>query len=128
MNTQLPMWVDAVTAVLVVLGAFATLVGASGLLRLENFYQRLHAPTLGATVGVWCVVSATVLQFSFLEGRLSGSAILVGGLLVLTAPITTIFLARAALFRDRLAGRAVPPSLSLEVKVNPESGAAPSVL
>ena len=124
MNTTLPFWVDALTALLVVIGALATLVGASGLFRLESLYQRLHAPTLGTTLGVWCVVSATVLQFSFLEGRLAGSAVVVGVLLVITPPITTIFLVRAALFRDRLARRDVPASLSANSKTLSERSAS----
>ena len=53
MNVASSSWVDVVTAVLVVVGSLAALVGSFGLLRLKTFFQRVHTPTLGATVGTW---------------------------------------------------------------------------
>ena len=68
MNAPAPLWVDALTALLVVVGALAALIGSFGLLRLKSFFQRVHAPTLGATVGTWCLTLATVVQVSFVPG------------------------------------------------------------
>jgi len=115
--TTLPLWIDLVTAVLVVVGALFALIGAFGLMRLPTFYQRIHPPTLGTTVGVWSIALATVLQFSALEKTASVSAILIPIFVAMTMPITTIFLMRAALFRDRLAGRPVPPNLTVKGNV-----------
>ena len=53
MNGSTPLWVEAVTAGLVLTGALAALVGSFGVLRLRTFFQRVHAPTLGATLGTW---------------------------------------------------------------------------
>jgi multicomponent K+:H+ antiporter subunit G len=106
-----PPWVDAVTAVLVVLGGLAALLGAFGVLRLGSFFQRLHAPTLGATLGTWCFALATALQVSFVRGQPYLHAVLIAVFLALTAPITTVFLARAAVFRERLLGTDGVPSL-----------------
>jgi multicomponent K+:H+ antiporter subunit G len=39
-------------------------------------------------------------------------ALLIALFIALTAPITTVFLMRAALFRERLAGKAVPPTVT----------------
>ena len=47
----LPAWAALLTALLVLLGAGLTLIGAVGLLRMKTFYQRVHAPTLGTTLG-----------------------------------------------------------------------------
>jgi multicomponent K+:H+ antiporter subunit G len=95
--------VDAVTALLVVTGATAALTGSLGLVRLGTFFQRVHAPTLGATVGTWSLTLATALQLSFAEGQVFVHALLVAAFIALTAPVTTIFLMRAALFRERIA-------------------------
>jgi len=100
----IPALVDAVTALLVVVGGLAALIGSLGLLRLGSFFQRVHAPTLGATLATWCLSLATVVQVSFARGQLFVHAALIAVFIALTAPITTIFLMRAAIFRERLRG------------------------
>ena len=99
-----PALVDAVTALLVVVGGLAALIGSLGVLRLGSFFQRVHAPTLGATLATWCLALATVVQVSFARGQLFVHAALIAAFIALTAPITTIFLMRAAIFRERLRG------------------------
>jgi multicomponent K+:H+ antiporter subunit G len=49
--------------------------------------------------------------FSALESRLALHALILNVLLAITMPVTTLLLARAALFRKRQAGEAVPPAL-----------------
>ena len=108
--TTPPFWVDAVTAVLVVLGALTALVGSFGLLRVPTFFQRVHTPTLAATGATWGVTFATVLHASFVIGRPYLHALLIPLFVALTAPITTVFLTRAGLFRARQRGDSdVPP-------------------
>jgi multicomponent K+:H+ antiporter subunit G len=109
MNASSPIWLDALTAALVVLGALAALIGSLGLLRLPHFFQRVHAPTLGATVGVWGLTLAMVAQMSFVGGQPYVHALLVGILIALTAPVTTVLLMRAALFRARQRGETDVP-------------------
>jgi multicomponent K+:H+ antiporter subunit G len=101
-NNTIPIWVDALTGLLVVLGSLAALIGAIGLVRLGSFFQRAHAPALGSTLGTWCFALATVLQVSFVAGQLFLHVVLIAVFIALTAPITTIFLMRAAIFRERL--------------------------
>ncbi|MBE7184663.1 MAG: cation:proton antiporter [Methylobacterium mesophilicum] len=106
---QLPLWL-AWTVVLVTLaGAALSLVGAFGLFRLKRFYERVHAPTLGATLGMGLIVCASVLFFSVLEGKLVLRDLLIGLFLTLTTPVTLILLARAAVFRDRTENSADVP-------------------
>jgi multicomponent K+:H+ antiporter subunit G len=111
-TTSLPLWVDVVTAVLVGVGAVLALLGSLGLLRLRSFYQRVHAPTLGSTGATWLLTLATALQFSFVREQFFVHALLIGIFIALTVPITTVFLMRAGLFRDRLARRDVPPTMT----------------
>ncbi len=108
----LPLWVEAIVAILVVLGGAMALIGSFGLVRLPTFFQRIHAPTLGATLGAWCMTLATAVYFSFQGGHLFVHALLISIFVVLTAPVTTIFLMRAALFRERAQGADVPPTVS----------------
>jgi len=111
MMASTPVWVDAATALLVALGGLAALVGSLGVLGLGSFFQRVHAPTLGATLGTWCLVLATAAQASFVRGQLFVHALLIAVFIALTAPVTTIFLMRAAIFRERLLGNRTVPEL-----------------
>jgi multicomponent K+:H+ antiporter subunit G len=107
MNTWAPLWVDALTASLVVVGALAALIGSFGVLRLKSFFQRVHAPTLGATLGTWGFTLATAVQVSFERGQLYLHALLIAVFIGLTAPVTTVFLMRAAVFRARMRGEEI---------------------
>ena len=70
----------------------------------SGFFQRVHAPTLGATLGAWCPALATVAQGSFVYGQPFVHALLISVFIALTSATTTIFLLRAAIFRERLSG------------------------
>ena len=110
MNTPFPVWVDVLTAALVVIGAVTALVGSFGLLRMKTFFQRVHTPSLVATVGTWGLTLATMVQASFGTARPYLHAVLIPVFIALTAPVTTVFLTRAALFRARQRGDGdVPP-------------------
>ena len=110
MNAQL--WTEIAVAALLVLSGFFVLLSAFGFLRLPSFFLRMHPPALAYTLGSWCVAIAGVLYFSMQQGQLVLHPLLVPILLGITMPITTLLLARVALFRDRLAGKAgTPPPL-----------------
>ena len=67
---DLPEWAGWVVAVLVFAGAAITLTGTIGLVRLKSFYDRVHAPTLGSTLGIACILTASIVCFSVLQSRL----------------------------------------------------------
>ena len=52
----LPLWVEVIVAVLLVLSSLFALIGAIGLLRMKDFFQRMHPPALASTLGAWCVL------------------------------------------------------------------------
>lgn len=115
MNPTVPFWAEVIVGILAMAGGAIALLGAVGLLRLPTFFQRVHAPTLGATMGSWSIIWANVLYFSLHDGELTLHALLIAVLLSIGFPITTIFLMRAALFRARQAGmQGVPASLSVQ--------------
>jgi multicomponent K+:H+ antiporter subunit G len=107
---DLPAWAALPTALLLLLGAGLALTGSLGLLRLGSFYDRIHAPTLGTTMGISCVLLASMLFFSVLQTRLVLHELLIAVLMAATTPVTLMLLARAALYRDRSEGcDEVPP-------------------
>ena len=96
-----------VTAFLLVGSAFA-LVGAIGLVRLPDFFMRLHAPTKATTLGVGGMLLASMAYF-FSRGEPSVHELLITFFLFLTAPVSAYMLARAGLHL-RLRSRApLPP-------------------
>jgi multicomponent K+:H+ antiporter subunit G len=91
------------TSILLIGGAGVTLIGALGLIRLrDSFYQRVHAPTLGTTLGTACVALASMIYFSALEGRLAAHELLIVVFITATTPISLMVLVRAAVLRDAL--------------------------
>lgn len=115
----IPLWAQAVVGFLVVAGALIALLGALGLLRLKSYFERVHSPSIIATLACWCIMHATVLFFSVMEQRLALHALLIAVFISVTVPITTIFLMRAALFRARRTGQNVPPAVSRVVSSDP---------
>jgi len=107
-----PYWVELLVSLLLVVSGVMALTGALGITRLRSFFQRMHPPALGATLATWCACGASLLYFSVLQGGLVIHVWLIVILLSITVPITTLLLARAALFRKRAAGEGVPVPLS----------------
>lgn len=102
---EIPVLVAIVVSALVVLGATVTLIGSIGLLRLPTFYERVHPPTLGTSMGTALVLTASIVLFSMLESRPVVHEILIGVFVILTTPVTFTLLVRAALRRDAAEGR-----------------------
>jgi multicomponent K+:H+ antiporter subunit G len=89
------------TAVFLVSGAAITLIGSLGLLRLRSFYERVHAPTLGTTLGTACIAIASMIYFSALGTRPVLHELIIIFLVITTTPIGLMVLVNAALFRDK---------------------------
>lgn len=101
---DLPLWTAILVALFALAGAALSLLGTVGLTRLQTFYERVHAPTLGTTMGMAFILLASILYFTVADGRFMPRELLIGVFLTVTTPVTLILLARAALFRDRTAG------------------------
>jgi multicomponent K+:H+ antiporter subunit G len=101
---DVPLFVSIVVAVLAVLGASLSFIGSLGLLRLRSFYERVHPPTMGTTMGVALTLLASVVLFSTLESRPVVHEIVIAVFMVFTTPVTFMLLVRAAMHRDRAAG------------------------
>tara|TARA_B110000285_G_C15049025_1_gene575961 strand:+ start:997 stop:1347 length:351 start_codon:yes stop_codon:yes gene_type:complete len=93
---NLPVWIEWTAAGLVVIGAFFLLVAAIGLVRLPDFFMRLHAPTKASTLGVGGILLASMLLASA-QSRPGVAELLISLFVFVTAPVSANLLAQAAL-------------------------------
>ena len=105
---DLPLWAQLVVAVLILIGASLTFVGALGLLRFRHFFQRIHAPALGNTWGTWLIVGASALAFSLNYGRFMVHEILIGAFVFVTSPVIRCTCTRFDGVRDTPSPRSEP--------------------
>lgn len=107
---DLPAWAALLTAFFVLAGAIVTAIGSLGLLKLNSFYERVHAPTLGTTLGTGSIIAASIICFSVLQSRPVIHEILIAVFVTLSTPVSLMLLSRAALYRDRSEGRKDVPA------------------
>ena len=100
---------EAVVALLLLASGVVVLIAALGLLRLPDFFLRMHAPALASTLAAWLVSFASIVHFSSRGQGLALHVWLIIIVLSITAPVTTMVLARAALFRWHTSGGGGPP-------------------
>lgn len=105
-----PEWAAVLVAILLLAGAAITLAGTIGLVRFKTFYQRVHAPTLGTSLGAICVLLASMLFFSVSGSRPVLHEVLIMIVVTVTTPVTLMLLARAAFYRDRAEAKGASPA------------------
>jgi multicomponent K+:H+ antiporter subunit G len=110
MTAEVPFWVEVVVAALLAASGVFVVISALGFLLLKGFFVRMHPPALAYTFGSWSVSLAGILYFSMLEARVVLRPGLIVIMLSITVPVTTVLLARVALFRRRAAGTADTPA------------------
>lgn len=99
---------DAAGAFLLVAGGLFALTGSWGLVKLSTFLGRLHGPTKATTLGVGCVLIASMLHFA-LRGAPSLHELLITLGLFLTAPVSAHLLVKAALHLHPTMRPGAPP-------------------
>jgi multicomponent Na+:H+ antiporter subunit G len=96
--------VDTMSWVLFLAGGFFCIVGAIGLLRMPDFYTRVHAASVNDTLGAALILLGLALQAGW---TLAAAKLLIIALLIFfTSPAATHALTNAAL------GRGLEPLLS----------------
>jgi len=86
---------DILSWALIVIGSVFSVVGAIGLLRLPDFYTRLHAAGITDTLGAWALMGGILLQTE--SWLVAVKLVLIVVFLFFTSPTATHALARAAL-------------------------------
>ncbi|MBL8444521.1 MAG: cation:proton antiporter [Zoogloeaceae bacterium] len=103
---SLPWWAALPAATFLVLGGLITLIGAIGLLRLKDFYQRIHGPAITITLGAGCILIASMIYFTTQQSRPVIHELLISAFVLMSAPVVAMLIMRSAVYRDLRAGRA----------------------
>jgi multicomponent K+:H+ antiporter subunit G len=107
--TEVPVWAALPAGILLIVAGLLALIGSLGLLRMPDFFARLHPPAMGTTLGLGCVLIASMLVSSGVAGRAVIHELSITLFVVMTAPVTAMMLVRAAVYRsdrrNRLASR-----------------------
>lgn len=88
---------DVLSWVLLVCGGLFCVLGALGLLRMPDFYTRMHAASVVDTLGAGLLLAGMLLQAGLT--LVSVKLVMIGLLLFFTSPTATHALGRAALTR-----------------------------
>ena len=89
--------VDAASWVLLAAGGLACVVGAVGMLRMPDFYTRIHAASVSDALGAGLILAGLLLQAGWT--LVAVKLVAIGLLLFFTSPAATHALAKAALER-----------------------------
>jgi len=100
---------EILMVVLLAIGCFFVLVGSFGLVKLSDFYRRLHGPTKATTLGVGCILIASIWHHATLGDGLGLREVLITLFLFITAPISAHLMSKAALALDPNRPRQPPP-------------------
>lgn len=98
---SLPWWIGIPVMVLLLLGSLFTVIGALGLYRLPEFYQRIHGPAVMVTLGVGAVLLASITLFSYWQTRVVIHELLITVFVFMTAPVSAMLLMRVAVYRQK---------------------------
>ena len=85
---------DVVSISAILVGLFFVVVGAVGVLRLPDFYTRLHAAGMTDTLGAELVIVGLIIRSGFTLD--SAKLLLIGAFLLITSPTSTHAIANAA--------------------------------
>ncbi len=100
--------IDIVTVILLAVGCFFVFLGGFSLVKLTSFFHRIHGPTKASTLGVGCILLASISYHTVHGSGLHPREILITVFLFLTAPVAAHLMSRAAL--SLMDGRPEDPS------------------
>ncbi|OHU89336.1 MULTISPECIES: Na+/H+ antiporter subunit G [Pseudoalteromonas] len=86
-----------IISILLLIGGFFVLVGSIGLVKMPDFFMRLHGPTKATTLGMASLLTAAMIYFSQLQDGISAKEVLISIFLLLTAPISGYMLIKSAI-------------------------------
>jgi multicomponent K+:H+ antiporter subunit G len=92
-----------IVAGLVVAGGAFSLIGSLGLVRMPDFFTRLHGPSKATTIGMGSILVGCALYLSVRGPGLSLHEFMISLFIAITTPVSSHLLAKAARHR-RLPG------------------------
>jgi len=91
------LWIDGLSWICLSVGGIFCVIGALGLLRMPDFYTRMHAASVIDTLGAGLLLVGLLLQAGFT--LVAAKLLMVGMLIFLASPTATHALARSAMLR-----------------------------
>ncbi|HIQ28788.1 MAG TPA: Na+/H+ antiporter subunit G [Sulfurovum sp.] len=92
---------DFLIALFLLIGSFFTLVGSVGLVKLPDFFMRLHGPTKATTLGVGAMLVASMLYYFSYHDIVRLNELLIIIFLFMTAPVSAHLMSKAALHKKK---------------------------
>lgn len=89
--------IEWIISILLLIGGTFILVGSIGLVKMPDFYMRLHGPTKATTLGMASLLIAAMVFFTNSEAGFSIKEILISLFLLLTAPISGYMMIKTAI-------------------------------
>ncbi|MBU2872349.1 Na+/H+ antiporter subunit G [Colwellia sp. E2M01] len=86
-----------IISILLLIGGAFVLIGSIGLVKMPDFFMRLHGPTKATTLGMASLLIAAMVFFSTTQDSLSVKEILISIFLLLTAPISGYIMIKSAI-------------------------------
>ncbi|WP_332065204.1 monovalent cation/H(+) antiporter subunit G [Bartonella sp. CB189] len=117
MNNDISLAAAIIITVFLILGSGLTLIGAIGLVRFSNFYERLHVPSVGMTWGAGSILISSFLYSMFIDHRFIFHEILLMIFVLVTAPVTSMLLSQAAAYRHYVENQLKKPLALLSHRV-----------
>ncbi|OZM57783.1 Na+/H+ antiporter subunit G [Lottiidibacillus patelloidae] len=110
---------EIVISICIIIGTFFIISSVIGILRFPDLYTRLHAASKSGTLGVASILIGSFLYFLLFENIFSGKLLLGIVFVLLTAPVASHMLARAA-YRSGVPmwEKSVQDDLKIEVLIN----------
>ncbi len=90
-------FLEFLLVVFLVVGSFFAFLGSFSLIKLSSFLRRLHGPTKASTMGVGCILVASVIFHTFYGTGFHPRELLITIFLFLTAPVSAHMMSRATL-------------------------------
>jgi multicomponent Na+:H+ antiporter subunit G len=90
-------FVELAAAVCLAGGGIFCVIGTVGLIRMPDFYTRMHAASVTDTLGAGLILAGLILQAGLT--LVAAKLVIVGLLILFTSPAATHALARAAFLR-----------------------------
>jgi multicomponent K+:H+ antiporter subunit G len=103
--SDIPAWAALPAGVLLIAAGLLAAIGSFGLLRMPSFFARMHPPAMCNTLGLGCVLVASMLVTSAASARPVIHELMITLFVVMTAPVTAMMLARAAIYRRERRGQ-----------------------
>lgn len=85
---------EYVAGFFLLVGSSLMLLSAIGMIRMPDLYTRMQAATKATTLGLACLLIGAVIQLADFSSLVR--AVLISGFIMLTSPVSTHVIARAA--------------------------------